>query len=154
MVRTTSAMTAGVLGGLVISGILALTRLVGGGASLELMLGTLVFPESEATAWAFGIGLHLAFYAAVAIFYAWVFHRGTRAASAQIGFLLGLVHAWIVAIAIGLALNLLQVRNPDAIEAFTVHIDALGVVAFCLAQVAYGAVVGAVYGRGASPVGV
>lgn len=143
------AIAAGLLGGGAISALLFVTRLAGWRAELEVAIGTLVV-RSEDQAWFLGLAVHLFVSGAVGLLYAKLFHHA-YAASAQVGALVGLMHAWIVAAAtLAFAALAPGPLLDTAASGFGIdprHLDGVGMAAFWASHVLYGLVVGAVYAR-------
>lgn len=80
-----NAFVAGVVGGLVMSGLMWLARtMMAMPANLEMMLGTMV-ADPGSTAWIIGFAMHLMISGAIALIYAWAFEHVTHRAAWLIG---------------------------------------------------------------------
>jgi hypothetical protein len=144
------ACVAGVLGGVAMSIGLAVGRMMGMPANLELMLGTMMLPPGSG-AWIAGFMMHLLISGGIALIYAWAFEHITHRASASIGAAFAIVHAVIG----GLFMGMMPLMHPlipeqmPAPGAFMSNIGTMGIVAEFALHILYGAVVGAVYGGAA-----
>ena len=146
MMKTGKAIIAGLVGGIAMTVLGWLVRLVGLDMNAEMMLGTMV-SSPGATAWAIGFVMHLMLSALIALAYAWGFERIHRAgAGAGLGF--AVIH---IAIA-GLVMAMIPAMHPMIPEqmpapgAFMANMGATFVALFVLEHLLYGAIVGATYG--------
>jgi hypothetical protein len=142
------AFVAGIVGGVVVSALTAAARALGVPVNFELFLGTLLgHPPSLAT-WLAGLAAHLLLAGLVGLVYGWGFETLSGRADWRVGLAFGVVHAVVV----GLALWLLPAVHPLVAEripapgAFLSRFGGLGVLVEVAVHLAYGAVVGALYG--------
>lgn len=143
------AFTAGVVGGAVMSVIMALVRItmVDRGMNLEMLLGTMLGLAPTAATWVVGLVIHLVISGAIALIYAWGFERVTHRAGWALGAGFGLIHAVIGGLFMGVmpAMHPLVPGQLPAPGFFMANQGALGVFAFFMLHLIYGAVVGAIY---------
>ena len=152
--RLARGMTFGFIGAAGISVASALLRAMGIPIDLELVLGTLAGAEPSVTTFMLGLALHLGFGTLFGMLYAWLFERVWHHGGAGTGMLLGVIHAALIGIVIGLMPRfhpLIPELVPDPGPYFA-NGGAITVIAFFVLHVLYGAVVGAGYGRVASDV--
>lgn len=142
------AFWAGIVGGVVMSLLLALARAMGIEANLELMLGTLLFPEAGGGAWLAGFLMHLLISGAIGLLYALGFEHFSHRAGVPVGIGLGIIHLLIGGIFLGL-MPRLHPHMPEVLSepgAFLVNGGAAGVLTFIIVHLSYGAVMGGMYG--------
>lgn len=142
------ALFAGVVGGLVMTGLGWLARSGGLDLNAELMLGTMLgYPPGE-EAWLLGLGVHLAVSAVIALLYAAAFEGIARRAGPAAGFSFSIVHLLMA----GLAMWMLPAMHPMIPEqmpapgAFMVNMGAPNVALFVVEHVLFGMIVGTIYG--------
>lgn len=143
------AFTAGVVGGAVMSLIMALVRvtLVQQGMNLEMLLGTMLGLAPTAATWVVGLVMHLVISGLIALIYAWAFERVTHRAGWMLGAGFGLIHAVIGGLFMGIipAMHAMVPGELPAPGFFMANQGAMGVFALFVLHVIYGAVVGAIY---------
>lgn len=140
------AIIGGVLGGLIMSAVMAIGRAFGVSLQWELILGSMVAPTPGVNPWQVGFLLDLAFSCVLALIYAVVFENLTRRASVGLGVMLGMAHAMASGLLMGY-ITLLQ-PYPRSIPApgfFMLGGGPWAAVFFIVAHLGFGAVVGAVY---------
>lgn len=141
------ALLAGAFGGIVASLVMAAARLLGADLPLEMLLGTVLLDPGP-WAWALGVALHVAASALVGLAYVWGFETVTKRASALVGAALGVVHLIVSGVAAGAVLPAVHPLVPEAVAApgfFFARLGVGAVVAYGVAHLAFGAVVGALY---------
>ncbi len=142
------AFLAGAGGGAVMSLLMWMARtMMGMAANLEMMLGTLVADPST-TAWLIGLVMHLTISGAIALLYAWGFENVTHRAGWLAGVGFSIIHIVIGGLAMGM-MPMMHPRMPNPISppgAFLSNLGMMGIVAFVMMHVVYGAIVGAMYG--------
>lgn len=143
------AFVAGVVGGLVMSVIMLIAReMMGMEVRLELLLGTM-FMEPGTAAWIVGLVMHLMISGLIALAYAWGFENVTHEAGAAKGALLSVVHILIAGVFMGAVLPVMHPLVPEQMPEpgyFMANLGALGIMAFVMLHVIFGAIVGAMYG--------
>jgi len=145
--KTGKAFVAGVVGGAVMSALMAMARaFMGMPANLEMMLGTMVVQPPGAVAWTVGLVMHLVLSGLIALIYAWGFERVTHRAGWAVGAGFGVIHAIIGGLFMGMvpAMHPLIPEQMPAPGAFMSNIP-MGPVALFVLHIVYGAVVGAIY---------
>jgi hypothetical protein len=152
--RHDRALAGGLLGALAVSTILALARIRGPRTELELLLGSALGAPAGPRTWFLGFVIHLMFGAVFALAYAWIFERALHRGGVWSGILLAGPHA----IACGLFLAAMPafhgsfvatVPNAGALSppgAFFARSGASGPLVVIAAHLAFGAIVGAIYG--------
>ncbi|WP_412063490.1 hypothetical protein [Rubrivirga sp. IMCC45206] len=147
--KTGSAFLAGVVGGAIMSAIMFMARTVMGmEVKLELLLGTMIGLEPGTTAWIVGFVLHLVISGLIALAYAWAFENVLHRANAGAGMLVALVHIVVAGVFMGL-MPMVHPLVPEMMPGpgfFMLNLGAMGLVAFVLLHLIYGAIVGAMYG--------
>jgi hypothetical protein len=147
--RPGRAILFGILGALAITVISAVARGLGTPISIELLLGTLVGLAPGGAAFGVGLLIHLAIGALVGMGYAFLFERVWDHGGAATGMLLAVVHASLIGILVGMTPQfhpMVPSRIPDPGPYFA-NLGAIGVIAFYVAHLAFGAIVGAGYGH-------
>lgn len=146
------AITYGVLGAAAISVVSAGMRTVGVPIRLELLLGTLLGIQPGASAFVVGLAMHLAIGGAFGLLYGWLFETVWDHGGAGVGMILGVVHASLIGMAVGLTPQF-HPMVPELIAdpgPFFANVGTLGVMTFFGAHIVYGAIVGHGYGHVAS----
>lgn len=146
--KTGRAFLAGVIGGVVMSLLMAMGRLVGMPANLEMMLGTMFGSPPGATVWLLGFIMHLVISGLIALIYAWGFEYVVHRSGAVVGAGFGIIHAIIGGIVMGM-MPMMHPLMPEPMMppgAFMSNLGLSGVVAEFMLHMIYGATVGAVYG--------
>ena len=146
--KTARAIAAGLVGAAVMSLVMAVLRWAGSNISLEMLLGTLVAPETRPSVWLLGFVLHLAIGGAVAVLYAIAFEFAVQRSGPIVGGALGLAHGLMAGLFMSAipAMNPLGLASGSAPGAFLMNVE-YGPVIFLLLHLLYGAVVGTIYGR-------
>ena len=141
------AFIAGVIGGAVMSILLALARAMGMPANLEVMQGTMLGLEPGATAWIVGFIMHLMISGLIALVYAAGFEYVTHRAGWLVGVAFSIVHVLIGGIVMGMvpAMHPLIPEQMPAPGYFMAGMGMMGVIGFIMEHMIYGAIVGAMY---------
>lgn len=129
--------------------LMAIGRLMGMEVNLEMMLGTMLGLSPGPLTWIVGFIMHLVISGLIAMLYALGFERVTHRADWKTGVLFSLVHILIGGIFMGLV-PAMHPHIPETLPApgyFLANHGTLGVVAFFILHMIFGAVVGAVYAR-------
>jgi hypothetical protein len=127
--KTGRAFVSGVVGGAVMSAMLAMARMMGMPAKLETMLGTMFLPEGAA-AWLLGFVMHLMISGLIALIYAWGFENVTHRAGWLVGAGFGLVHSIVGGVFMGM-MPMMHPKIPEMMPApgaFMSNLGAMGVV--------------------------
>ncbi|MDQ3036419.1 MAG: hypothetical protein M3Y87_28735 [Myxococcota bacterium] len=142
------AFIAGVVGGAVMSVLLAIGRAMGMPINLEMMLGTMTGLAPGAGTWVLGLIMHLVISGGIALFYAVGFEHIAHRAGALPGVVFSLLHIVVGGLVMGFipAIHPLIPESMMAPGAFMSNIGDIGVIAFVALHAIYGAVVGVVYG--------
>jgi len=146
--RYGTAIWSGVLGALVMSIVMSLTRAAGVPVDLELVLGSIFTGAVHGGAFGLGLVIHLALGAIFGVIYGAIF-ESWREANAARGVSLGFVHAVIT----GFLLMFIPPMHPVVPEVlpapgpYMAGVGLLGVAAYFAIHLIYGAIVGATYGR-------
>jgi hypothetical protein len=142
------ALVAGVIGAAVMSIIMAMARMMGMPANLEMMLGTMTGGPPSAIRWIMGWIIHLIAGGIFALIYAVGFEYWTHRAGWLVGLGFGIIHTLFS----GLLLAMMPIMHPLVPEmmpapgAFMANLGMMGVGAFFMLHLIYGAIVGAMYG--------
>lgn len=142
------AFIAGVVGGAVMSVLLAIGRAMGMPINLEMMLGTMTGMAPGAGTWVLGLIMHLAISGAIGLLYALGFEHVARRAGALPGVVFSLLHIVVGGLVMGAAPSI-HPLIPEAMMApgaFLSNVGDAGVIAFVALHAIYGAVVGVMYG--------
>lgn len=142
------AFWAGVVGGAVMSLIMIFARLMGLPVNVEMSLGTMFNLEIGLGTWFFGLFLHLFISGVVALLYGLGFEYITHKAGAGRGVLFSLVHIMIAGFFMGL-MPAMHPQMPQQISSpglFMANLGIVGVIAFIMIHLIYGAIVGGMYG--------
>ncbi len=147
--KTGKAFLAGVVGGAVMSVIMFMARTVMHmDVKLELLLGTMIGLTPGTTAWLVGFVMHLMISGLIALAYAWAFENVLHRAGWQAGALLAVAHIVIA----GLFMGMMPAMHPLVPETmpgpgfFMLNLGVMGLMAFVMLHVIFGAIVGAMYG--------
>jgi len=147
--KTGKAFLAGVVGGAVMSAIMLMARtLMGMDVKLELLLGTMIGLQPGQAAWIIGFVMHLMISGLIAIAYAWAFENVLPRANAGAGVLVSVVHILIAGVFMGL-MPMMHPLVPEMMPGpgfFMLNLGVMGLVAFVMLHVIFGAIVGAMYG--------
>lgn len=143
------AFLGGVVGGAVMSAIMWMARnLMGMEVHLEQILGTLFGGPPTLGKTLMGFVLHLVLSGMIALLYAVGFEKVTQRASAGLGVLFSLPHIVLAGIFMGYILPVMHPLVPEQMAGpgpFMSNLGILGVVAFVMLHLIYGAIVGAMY---------
>lgn len=143
------AIAAGILGTVVVIVVVRVGGLVAGyDADLCALLGASILEDRGIWPWLLGAALQLVIGVVAAIVYAVIFERVTRRAGGIVGFIVALGHAVIAGLAIGFlpAARLIQASTAPP-GAFMEYRGVIVVAAFVIAHLAFGTIVGLLYGR-------
>lgn len=147
--KTGTAFLAGVVGGAVMSAIMFMARtVVGMEVKLELLLGTMIGLQPGTTAWIVGFVMHLVISGLIAIAYAWVFENVLHRAGWQTGVLVALAHILVAGVFMGM-MPMVHPLVPEVLPGpgfFMLGLGMMGLVAFVMLHLIFGAIVGAMYG--------
>lgn len=142
------AFLAGVVGGAVMSVMLAMARnVMGMPANLEMMLGTMTGIQPSTTTFLIGLMMHLVISGLIALIYAAGFEYVTRRSGWLIGAGFGVIHSIIGGIFMGM-MPMMHPLIPEQMPApgfFMSNLGPMGVVAEIIMHIIYGAIVGAIY---------
>ena len=142
------AFLAGAVGAAVMSLFLWMARtMMGIPANLETMMGTMVADPST-TAWLIGFMIHLMLSGAIALRYAWGLENVTHRSGWLTGVSFSVIHIVIAGVFMGV-IPMMHPRMPNPISppgAFMANLGTMGIAAFVMLHVVYGAIVGAMYG--------
>ncbi len=146
--NTHTALVAGLVGGVAMTGLGWLVRLMGIPMNAEMMLGTMVSPPG-ATAWLIGFMIHLMLSALIALAYAWSFEHVAHRAGAVVGLGFAVVHIVIAGMVMGMMpmMHPMMPEQMPAPGAFMANMGATFVALFVIEHLIYGAIVGAMYAR-------
>lgn len=142
------AFVAGVVGGAVMSVLLAVARLLGMPVNLEMLLGTMTGMDPGAVTWVLGLIMHLVISGAIALLYGLGFEYVSHRSGALPGVVFSLIHIVVGGLFMG-AIPGIHPMVPEVMAApgaFMANIGDLGVIAFVVLHAIYGAVVGVMYG--------
>ncbi|WP_412063347.1 hypothetical protein [Rubrivirga sp. IMCC45206] len=145
--NTSRAFIAGVVGGAVMSVLLFVGRLLGMDVSIESMMGTM-FLEPGTLAFVVGLVMHLMLSGLIALAYAWGFETITKRASAGLGAAFSVVHVLVAGVVMGAMIPAVHRLIPEQMAGpgyFLSNHDAMGVAAFVMLHLVFGAIVGAMY---------
>ena len=142
------AFLAGVIGGAVMTAIMALARAtIWPRANPEMMLGTMTGSPAGATTWIIGLVIHLFLSGVIALVYAIGFEYVTHRAGVLIGIGFAIIHVVIGGIVMGM-MPMMHPMIPEKMTppgAFMSGMGAMGAGLFVLEHLVYGAIVGAMY---------
>lgn len=147
--KTGKAITAGIVGALAVTVLTWMARsFMGMSVNIEMMLGTMFGAMPGAGTWVFGFFLHLGVGVIFALVYAWCFENLIHRAGAGTGTLFGLVHALISGLMLGVmpAIHALIPEQMPGPGMFMSNMGAIGVMAFFVMHLVYGAIIGGMYG--------
>lgn len=142
------AFLAGVIGGVVMSLVMAMARnFMGMEVHLEMMEGTMLGLQPGTTTWVIGFVMHLIISGIIGIIYAFGFEYITHRAGWLMGAAFSIVHGLIAGVLFTMipAIHPLVPEKMPAPGAFMSNQGAMGVIAFFILHLIYGAVVGALY---------
>lgn len=142
------AFAAGMVGGAVMSVLMAIARLLGMPIDLETMLGTVTGMAPGGATWVLGLVMHLVISGAIALLYALGFEYVSHRSGALPGVVFSLIHIVVGGLFMG-AMPAIHPQVPETLAppgAFLSSLGDLGVVSFVVLHAIYGAVVGVMYG--------
>ncbi len=142
------AFIGGMVGGAVMSALMAMARLMGMPVNLEMMLGTMVGLGPNTTTWILGFLMHLMISGLIALAYGAGFEYVTHRADWKAGAAFSILHILIGGMFMGMVpiMHPLVPEQMPAPGAFMSNLGAMGVAAFVMLHLIYGAIVGAMYG--------
>lgn len=146
--KTGKAVLAGLTGGIVMTILGFVVRMMGIDMNAEMMLGTMMVSSPGTAAWITGLMIHLVLAVVFALIYAWGFEHLTHRAGVATGLGFAVVHI-IVA---GMAMAMMPAMHPMIPEmmpppgAFMSGMGAMGVGLFVMEHLIYGGIVGGMYG--------
>jgi hypothetical protein len=144
-----TSIRAGVIGAIVMTLIMRLARVSEAlPANLEMMLGTMIGLPVGALAWTVGLVIHLGAGAVFGLIYAWCFEHFAHRAGWGTGLGIGAFHTIISGFFLA-AIPPLHPLIPEQMPApgvFMANLGALGVMAFALLHLIFGAILGSSYG--------
>ncbi len=136
------AFLAGVVGGAVMSVIMEMARnLMGMEVHLERMLGTMLGLQPSTMTWLIGLVMHLVISGLIALLYAAGFEYVTHRAGWMMGVAFSLVHILIGGVFMGL-MPMMHPMVPEMMPApgaFMSNLGTMGVAAFVMLHMIYGA---------------
>ena len=147
--RAKRAFVYGILGAAAISVLSALFRAAGVPIRLEIILGTMFGWAPSSGTFALGLAMHLAIGGAFGLLYGWLMETVWDHGGASIGMLLGVLHASLIGMVIGLS-NQWHPLIPERLAYPGPHFanaGIVGVLGFFAIHVLYGAIVGHGYGH-------
>lgn len=142
------AFIAGIIAGAVMIFIMAITRALDAGADMPMMIGTMPGGSPEGAAWLVGFIVLLLGSGIGGIAYGATFEALTRKADVMTGVLVALVPMAIQGLMLGL-IDKMHPLMPKIMQApgfFMSNYGVMGVIGFVATHLAFGAVVGALYG--------
>jgi hypothetical protein len=142
------AFAAGIIGALVVSILAFIGRTTGVPIQFVMLFGTAFGLEPGAAAWAVGMMMLLAGGGLLGLVYGWGFEALGRGGYGM-GLLFGLIHAVIGGLLLG-AMPAVHRQISDGIDApgfFYASLGGIGVLAFVVVCLVYGAIIGAFYGE-------
>ena len=147
--KTSRAIAAGVLGTVIVIVVVWIGGLVAGhDADLCALLGASILADRGMWPWLLGAALQVVIGVVAAIVYAAIFEWVTRRAGGVVGFLVALGHSVIAGLAVGFlpATHLIEAATAPP-GAFMEYRGPFVVVAFVIAHLAFGTLIGLLYGR-------
>ena len=145
--RVGLAFTAGVIGGAVMIGLIAIARAFGWtDLNLALIWGSMLTQNTSAGTWVLGFVIHLIVSGIVALIYAAVF-EAIKGSNWFMGLIGGAIHAIIGGFALA-GLPAIHPAMPDLIAApgaFAINYGTAAAVVFVVAHLIYGIIVGSMY---------
>lgn len=143
------AFFAGTVGAIVMSAIMWMARnLMGMEVHLERTLGTMFGGPPTTMTTVMGLVMHLVISGMIALIYAWGFENVSHRAGAGVGAGFGLVHAIPAGLFMGYVLPMMHPMVPESMPGpgpFMANLGMMGIVAFFMLHIIFGAVVGALY---------
>jgi hypothetical protein len=149
------AITLGVIGAAAMTTITWIARhLLNVPVNLEMLLGTWIGMEPGLIPWMMGFMVHLSIGAIFGIFYAWSFEYLSHQADWFTGLELGAVHTLFSGLLLGIvpAMHPMIPAELAAPGIFFSGLGLMGVIAFCLLHLMFGAILGSLYGSVVDPI--
>lgn len=146
--NASKAFVAGVVGGAVMSAIMFLARMMGMDVMLEQNLGTM-FLEPGTAAWIVGFVMHLLISGMIALAYAWAFENVLNRSGWQAGVMVSVVHILVAGLFMGAVMPAMHPLVPEQMAGpgwFMANLGLMGVIAFVMLHLIFGAIVGSMYG--------
>jgi hypothetical protein len=142
------AFGAGIVGAMVMTIIMPMARAMGMPANLEMMLGTMMGGAPRLASWIMGFIIHLVAGGIFALIYAVGFEYLTHRADWLVGLGFGVIHTLFSGVLLATipAMHPLVPEQMPAPGAFVSNLGMMGVLAFFMLHLIYGAIVGAMYG--------
>ena len=148
------AFGAGVLGGLVMTILMALGRMMGMTTmNLEMALGSMLTQNLGSATWLMGFIMHLIISGLIALLYAAGFEYVTHRSNWLLGASFGAIHTVIAGVVMGMMGNIHPLMAPPPPPAgylmapgfFAANFGMMTALAFIMLHLIYGAIVGALY---------
>lgn len=142
-----TAFFAGVVGGVTMSLLMWMARLMGMEIDLSMMLGTMFIQPPGFSPWVLGFFMHLMISGLIALIYAWGFEHVTHRAGWTTGVLFSLLHSTIAGLVMGMV-GAIHPLMPDPMPApgfFLANRGALYPLMLFVLHGVYGAIVGRMY---------
>jgi hypothetical protein len=142
------AFGAGVLGAVVMTALMAMARAMGMPVNLEMVLGTMMGGAPSLASWIMGFIIHLMAGGIFALIYAVGFEYWTHCADWLVGLGFGVIHTLFSSVLLAMipAMHPLVPEQMPAPGPFMSNLGMMGVLAFFMLHLIYGAIVGAMYG--------
>lgn len=142
------AIIAGLAGGLLMTVLAWVVRQLGIDMNGEMMLGTMLVSPPSGTAWIVGFVLHMILSALIALAYGWGFEQVAHRSGVGIGLAFAVVHIVIAGVVMAMipAMHPMIPEQMPAPGPFLANMGGVFVGFFIAEHLAYGAVVGALYG--------
>lgn len=141
------AFYAGVIGGIIMSLLMALVRMMGMPVNIGMTLGTMFGLAPGVGTWLLGFIIHLVLSGLIGLLYGVGFEYISHRAGVWIGFGFALIHTVIAGFFFGL-LPAIHPMMPEVINSpgiFLSNLGSAGVVGFFILHLTFGGVVGAIY---------
>ena len=139
---------AGVTGGLVMTGLMYLGRVMGlTSMNMEMMWGTLLTQSLAGGTWFLGFLAHLIVSGAIGMLYGAGFEYWIGRSDGWVGFGFGIIHAVVGGFLLGV-MPAMHPAMPDLVPApgiFAAYYGAMTVFAFWVLHLVYGVIVGSLY---------
>jgi hypothetical protein len=142
------AFGADVLGAVVMTALMAMARAMGMPVNLEMVLGTMIGGAPSLASWIMGFIIHLMAGGIFALIYAVGFEYWTHRADWLVGLGFGVIHTLFSGVLLAMipAMHPLVPEQMPAPGPFMSNLGMMGVLAFFILHLIYGAIVGAMYG--------
>lgn len=147
--NASKAFLAGVTGGAVMSAIMWVARtMMGMEVHLEQTLGTMFGGPPSLGKTLMGLVIHLVLSGLIALLYAVGFEKVTHKAGAATGAMFGVLHTLVAGVFMGYILPVMHPLIPEQMPGpgpFMGNLGMMGVIAFVMLHLIYGAIVGGMY---------